>query len=94
LLPYIKKLGADIVYFLPLTSIGVDGHKGDLGSPYSINNPYILDENLNEPLLNMTMEEQFKAVIEATHHLGMKVVSEFIFRTSSKDSKLAIEHPD
>jgi glycosidase len=94
LLPYIKSLGADILYLLPITAIGQDGKKGDLGSPYSISNPYLLDENINEPLLEMPIEEQFTALIEAAHNLGIKVVCEFIFRTSSKDCQLAIEHPE
>ena len=94
MLPYLKNLGTEILYLLPITSIGKDGKKGDLGSPYSINNPYKLDENLSEPLLEMTVEEQFKALVEAAHHIGIKVVCEFIFRTSSKDSSLAIEHPE
>ena len=94
LLPYIKNLGTDILYLLPITSIGRDGKKGDLGSPYSINNPYSIDENICEPLLEMPVEEQFEALIEAAHRLGIKVVCEFIFRTASKDSKLAIEHPE
>ena len=94
LLPYLKNLGTEILYLLPITSIGQDGKKGDLGSPYSINDPYKLDENLNEFLLEMPVEEQFKALVDAAHHIGIKVVSEFIFRTSSKDSSLAIEHPE
>ena len=94
LLPYLKNLGTEILYLLPITSIGQDGKKGDLGSPYSINNPYKLDENLNEPLLEMPVEEQFKALVDAAHHIGIKVVCEFIFRTSSKDSAIAIEHPE
>ncbi|MCL2039718.1 MAG: alpha-amylase family glycosyl hydrolase [Bacteroidetes bacterium] len=94
LLPYIKSLGTDILYLLPITSIGKDGKKGDIGSPYSINHPYLIDENINEPLLNMTAEEQFAALVEAAHKLGMKVVCEFVFRTASKDSAVAIEHPE
>jgi glycosidase len=42
----------------------------------------------------MTLEEQFKALVEAAHCLGIKVVTEFIFRTSSKDSPIAITHPE
>ena len=94
LLPYIKSLGTDILYLLPITSIGQDGKKGNLGSPYSINNPYTIDENISEPLLEMPIEEQLEALIESAHKLGIKVVCEFIFRTSSKDSPLAIEHPE
>lgn len=94
LLPYIKSLGVNTVYLLPVTSIGIDGRKGTLGSPYAIKNPYLLDENLSEPLLETTVEEQFKAFVEAAHHLGMDVILEFVFRTASIDSDLALERPN
>ena len=94
LLPYLKELGVNTLYFLPVTSIGIDEKKGNLGSPYSIRNPYKLDENLSEPILNLDIEIQFKALIEAAHHLGFKVVCEFVFRTASVDSDLALEHPE
>lgn len=93
LLPYIFSLGCNTVYMLPITSIGIDGKKGNLGSPYAIKNPYKLDINLSEPILEMTVEEEFSAFVEAAHLLGMKVVTEFVFRTASIDSDLAFEHP-
>ena len=40
MLPYIKRLGATVIHLLPITSIGQDGNKGTLGSPYAIRNPY------------------------------------------------------
>ncbi|MEJ5245583.1 MAG: alpha-amylase [Bacteroidota bacterium] len=94
ILPYLKNLGVGTIYLLPVTSIGTYGKKGNLGSPYSINNPYKLDESLAEPLLEMTVEQQYKAFIEAAKLLGMKVVMEFVFRTASIDSELALLHPE
>ena len=35
-LDYIKDLGTDILYLLPIIEIGKVGRKGSLGSPYSI----------------------------------------------------------
>jgi glycosidase len=93
-LPYLKSLGADIIYMLPISSIGADCKKGDLGSIYAVRNPYDLDDTLSEPFLNLSVETQFKAFVEAAHHLGMKVIVEFIFRTASVDSDLAFSYPD
>ncbi len=93
LLPYIFSLGCNTVYMLPITSIGIDGKKGSLGSPYAIKNPYKLDSNLFEPMLEMSVEEEFAAFVEAAHHLGMKVITEFVFRTASIDSDLAKDNP-
>lgn len=94
LLPYLKSLGINTIYFLPITSIGIDEKKGTLGSPYAIRNPYKLDENLAEPALEASIETQFTAFVEAAHALGMKVIVEFVFRTASVDSDLALEHPE
>ncbi|HTY60353.1 MAG TPA: alpha-amylase, partial [Bacteroidota bacterium] len=65
MLPYIKRLGADTVHLLPITSIGHDGNKGTLGSPYAIRNPYDVDENLSEPLLGLDAKTEFRAFVEA-----------------------------
>ncbi len=94
LLPYIKSLGVNTVYCLPITTIGQDGNRGDLGSPYAIKNPYKIDENLADPLIPFSVDEQFKAFVEAAHILGMRVVLEFVLRTSSLDGDWIKEHPE
>ncbi len=94
MLPYIKRLGANTVHLLPITSIGHDGNKGTLGSPYAIRNPYELDENLGEPTLGLDIKTEFKAFVEAAHRLGLRVVVEFVFRTAAKDGDWVKEHPE
>jgi glycosidase len=94
LLDHLKYLGVNTIYMLPITAIGKDRKKGNLGSPYAIRNPYKIDENLSEDILDIDIETQFKAFVEAAHHLGFKVICEFVFRTGSVDSDLAIEHPE
>jgi starch synthase (maltosyl-transferring) len=94
LLPYIKRLGFNTVHLLPITAIGQDGHKGTLGSPYAIQNPYRLDPRLAEPALGLDVETEFSAFVEAAHRLGLRVIVEFVFRTASKDADWAAEHPE
>ncbi|MDQ7826634.1 MAG: alpha-glucosidase C-terminal domain-containing protein [Candidatus Eremiobacteraeota bacterium] len=94
LLGHIHRLGCDVVYFLPITAIGKDGNKGDLGSPYAIRNPYELDEKLRDPLCDLDITTQFKALVEACHTLGMKAVLEFVFRTGAKDADWIATNPD
>lgn len=94
MLDYLKYLGINTIYMLPITSIGIDRKKGNLGSPYAIKDPYKIDENLSEDVLGLDVETQFEAFVEACHHLGIKVVCEFVFRTGSVDSDLAISHPE
>ncbi len=94
LLPYIQALGCNTVHLLPITRIGRDGHKGALGSPYAIANPYQVDESLAEPVVRLGPDIEFRAFVEAAHRLGMRVVLEFVFRTASKDSEWVPQHPE
>lgn len=94
LIPYYKSLGTDILYLLPITKIGKSGRKGNLGSPYAIQNHFEFDENLSEPFLDLPVEVQFAALVEVCHLAGIKVVLEFVLRTASLDSDLIPEHPD
>lgn len=94
LLPYIRSLGVNTIHLLPITSIGADGNKGTLGSPYAIKNPFVLDPQLGEPALGLGAEKEFRAFVEGAHRLGMRVVVEFVFRTSAKDGDWVKEHPD
>ena len=94
MLPYIKKLGANTIYLLPLTEIGRENRKGTLGSPYAVRDPYRLDPMLAEPALGLKPETLLRAFVEAAHRLGMHVVLEFVFRTASVDSRWIGEQPD
>ncbi len=94
LLPYIQNMGINTIHLLPINSIGVDGKKGTLGSPYSIRNPYELDHNLEEPALGLDASTLFAGFVEGAHHLGMRVVMEFVLRISAKDSDWIGDHPD
>jgi starch synthase (maltosyl-transferring) len=93
LLPYLKQLGVNTIHLLPITQIGVAGRKGDLGSPYAIKNPLKIDPLLADPIVDCSVDDQFSALVEAAHRLGMRVVQEFIFRTASIDSDWIDEHP-
>jgi len=93
-LPLVKHMGFNTIHLLPVTTIGEDGHKGTLGSVYAIRNPYRLDPRLSEPALGLEPEDEFAAFIDAAHHLGLRVVVEFVFRTASKDADWVAEHPD
>ena len=42
----------------------------------------------------MSLEDQFKALIEACHTLDMRVMIDIIPRTNATESELIIDHPD
>ncbi|HBF11765.1 maltodextrin glycosyltransferase [Thermotoga neapolitana DSM 4359] len=95
LLPFIKSLGVDAIYLLPVSKMSDLFKKGGAPSPYSVKNPMMLDERYHDPLLeSFNVEEEFKAFVEACHILGIRVILDFIPRTASRDSDLIKEHPD
>lgn len=94
MLPYIASLGCNVIHLLPITSIGRDGNKGNMGSAFAIRDPYALDEHLAEPNVDMPVDMQFEAFVEAAHHLGIRVIVEFVFRTAAKDAAWVKDHPE
>lgn len=83
----IKDLGVDILYLLPIHPIGVKNRKGNLGSPYSIENYRLINPELG------TLED-FKQLINETHKRNMKLVIDVVFNHTSRDSHLLKTHPD
>jgi len=94
LLPFFRAMGINTIQLLPINTIGEDGNKGTLGSPYAIRNPYDIDTRLCEAFHGLGVESEFAAFVEAAHRLGMRVVMEFVFRTAAKDCDWIAEHPD
>lgn len=94
MLPFIRSLGCNTIHLLPITAIGRDGNKGNMGGVFAIHDPYALDEHLAEPALGLNAETEFAAFVEAAHHLGIRIVVEFVFRTAAKDAAWAQEHPE
>lgn len=95
LLPLIKEMGFNGIYFLPVFEMSETNRKGELSSPYAIKNIMKIDKCYHDSHLDgMTPEEEFAALCEACHKLQMKVVLDFAFRTASRDSDLCLTHPD
>ena len=80
-LDYIKNLKVDILYLLPISPIGKEGRKGDLGSPYSISDYTEINSELG------TLED-FKSLSERDpNYLKVikKSVAPFILRRVKQD---------
>lgn len=99
LLPHIQRLGLDVLYLLPVLKPSRAYSKGELGSFYAIKNFYELNPALHDPMLDLpqasfSIETEFRAVVEACHLLGIRVIFDFPLRTASRDNDLMVEHPD
>lgn len=95
-LPLLKRMGINVLYMLPIAKYSLKDKKGELGSPYGVSNFYALDEGLKDPMTgeHTTVNDEFKAFVEAAHALDMKVIIDIIPRTNSVNSDLIIDHPD
>ena len=96
ILPYLKKIGVDVFYMLPITKYSLKNKKGDLGSPYGVSNFYKIDEKLDDPLLKgeLSLEDQFKCFVEACHKLGIKVIIDIIPRTNATENEFIVSNPE
>ncbi|WP_258049770.1 alpha-amylase [Clostridium weizhouense] len=98
LLPMLKDIGVDILYLLPITEYSELYIKGDIGGPFAIKNYFELDKNLHDEILDdikdFTLKNEFSALVEACHLLGIRVVNDFIPRVTARNSDIIKEHPD
>ncbi len=83
----IQQLGVDILYLLPIHPIGEKNRKGSVGCPYSIKDYRSIDPSLG------TLED-FKKLLNAVHHRGMKLMMDIVFNHTSRDSVILNTHPE
>jgi len=83
----IKALGTDIIWFMPIHPIGIEGKKGSLGCPYA-NRDY---RSVNPAYGTM---EDFRTLTEEIHRRGMKCMIDVVYNHTSPDAVLLQEHPE
>ncbi|GAB4177567.1 MAG: alpha-amylase family glycosyl hydrolase [Calditrichia bacterium] len=86
-IPYLKQTGVDIVWLMPIYPIGQKGRKGSLGSPFSVRNYYEVNPEFGS-------KEDFKALVDAVHAAGMKIIIGFVPNHSANDYVEMPHHPD
>ncbi|MXP47430.1 alpha-amylase [Altererythrobacter luteolus] len=86
-LPRLKELGVDILWFMPIHPIGEVNRKSTLGSPYSVKDYYDVNPEFGT-------KEDFKALVDAAHEQGFKVILDLVANHTAWDHPLASEHPD
>ncbi|TXD83391.1 alpha-amlyase [Subsaximicrobium wynnwilliamsii] len=86
-LPRLKALGADIIWLMPIHSIGEKNRKGALGSPYSIKDYYSVNPEFGDL-------QDLKNFVNAAHKQGMYVILDWVANHTAWDNDLVNEHPD
>jgi glycosidase len=83
----IRRMGVDIVWFMPIHPIGQLNKKGSLGCPYSI-----ADYRGINPEYGSLAD--FQHLVRKAHSLGLKVMIDVVYNHTSHDSVLVREHPE
>lgn len=86
-IPRLKALGVDILWLMPIHPIGEKNRKGSLGSPYSV-------KDFREVSPELGTKADLKALVDAAHANGMKVILDWVGNHSAWDNVLMTQHPD
>ena len=85
-LPFLRSLGVDAIWLMPIYPIGQAGRKGTLGSYYSIRDYMAVNEEFGT-------EDEFCAFVTAAHALGMKVLLDWVANHTARDARWITERP-
>ena len=85
-LPRIKRMGVDVVWFMPIHPIGRVKRKGVLGCPYAV-----ADYTQTNP--EYGSKADFARLVAAAHDLGLKVMIDVVYNHTAADSVLVRDHP-
>lgn len=86
-LPRLKALGIDIVWLMPIQTIGKVHRKGELGSPYAIQDYFSVNPEFG------TLDD-FKHFVATAHSLGLHVILDWVANHTAWDNVIRQDHPD
>lgn len=86
-LPRLKKLGAGILWLMPIHPIGELNRKGTLGSYYAVKDYKGVNPEYGT-------DEDFRQFVKKAHELGLYVIIDWVPNHSAWDNALVTEHPD
>ncbi len=86
-LPRLAQMGVGLLWFMPLQPIGQQNRKGSLGSYYAISDYTAVNPEFG------TLAD-FKAVVDAAHALGMKVILDWVANHTAWDHAWVTQHKE
>lgn len=86
-LPRLKEMGMDILWFMPIHEISKTKRKGELGSPYAVNDYKAVNPDFG------TMED-FNHLLQAIHDAGMYCIIDWVPNHTGWDNAWITDHPD
>ncbi len=86
-IPRLKNMGIDILWIMPVHTIGKENRKGTLGSYYSVKD-YIA---VNPEFGSM---QDFDMMVKLAHDLGMKIIIDWVANHTAWDHAWVKNHPE
>jgi cyclomaltodextrinase / maltogenic alpha-amylase / neopullulanase len=86
-LPRLRRLGVDVLWFMPIHPIGEHNRKGPLGSYYAVRDYYAINPEFGT-------EADFRRLVDAAHAQGFRVLLDWVGNHTAWDNPLAREHPE
>ena len=85
-LPFLRSLGIDAIWLMPIYPIDVEGRKGLLGSYYSIRDYKGINEEFGT-------EADLRDFITTAHSLGMRVLLDWVANHTARDARWLEDKP-
>ena len=79
-------MGVKILWFMPIMPISFKNRKGSLGSYYACSSYTSINPEFGT-------ESDFKHLVDKAHHLGMKVIIDWVANHTGCDHKWTTDHP-
>lgn len=86
-LPRLKKMGVEIIWFMPITPISKEKRQGSLGSYYACSSYVKINPEYGD-------FEDFKNVVNEIHALGMKVIIDWVANHTGWDHEWTKSNPE
>jgi cyclomaltodextrinase len=86
-LNYIKNLGVDVIWLMPIFPIGEKDRKGTVGSPYAV-------QDFRKINPDYGTEQDLRELVAEIHRLGMKIIIGIVPNHGANDNILMGDHSD
>jgi glycosidase len=89
-LPRLKEMGVEILWFMPITPIGIEGRKEnpkEMGSYYAVRNYTAFNEDYGSM-------DDWKSFVKNAHTQGFKVITDWVANHSAPDNPWVKQHPE
>ena len=83
-LPFLRSIGIDAIWLMPIYPIGEEGRKGSLGSYYSIKDYTAVNPEFGTA-------DDLRAFISAAHAMGIRVLLDWVANHTARDARWITE---